>query len=165
MKERNIPLKNYLILLLLMIVTIFIVFYLSSWYNTSKEYYQNNSILSEYLPELKTEEIDSFLIDNPEVVIYYASAKDENIKAFERDFKKLIEKINIWLKDTNQKISLSGRYKELYIFALAKINASVAAQEEAEFAKESPAIVITAKSEISEETSSSEKSTFELVID
>ena len=95
MKKRVVPLKNYIILLLLTVGTVFIVFYLSSWYNTSKEYYKNNSILSKYLPELNVEEIDSFLIDNPEIVIYYASAKDENIKQFEKKFKKLIEKNEI----------------------------------------------------------------------
>lgn len=91
MQKRDIPLKNYIILLMIFLFTILLVFYLASWYNTSKEYYKNNSILSEYLSELKSDEIDSYLIDNPNVVIYYASAKDETIKSFEKEFKKLIE--------------------------------------------------------------------------
>ena len=95
MQERKIPLKNYFILLAISLGTIFLIFYLASWFNTSKEYYKNNSILSEFLPELKSEELSSYLIDNPEIVIYYASAKDENIKDFEKDFKKLIENYEI----------------------------------------------------------------------
>ncbi len=91
MKNRDIPLKNYIILLIISILTVILVLYLASWYNTSKEYYKNNSILSEYLSELKVDEIDSYLIDNPEIVIYYASAKDETIKEFEKEFKKLIQ--------------------------------------------------------------------------
>jgi len=93
--KRKIPLKNYIILLGITIGTIFLVFYLRSWYNTSKEYYKNNSIMAEYLSELKSDEINSYIIDNPEVVIYYASAKDTSIKSFEKKFKKLMEEHEI----------------------------------------------------------------------
>lgn len=93
--KRKIPLKNYIILLGLTLGTIFLVFYLRSWYNTSKEYYQNNSIMSEYLSELKSDEINSYIIDNPDVVIYYASAKDTTIKSFEKQFRKLMEEQEI----------------------------------------------------------------------
>lgn len=93
--KRKIPLKNYVILLGLTLGTIFLVFYLRSWYNTSKEYYQNNSIMSEYLSELKSNEINSYIIDNPDVIIYYASAKDTTIKSFEKQFKKLMEEHEI----------------------------------------------------------------------
>ena len=66
--KRKIPLKNYIILLGLTLGTIFLVFYFRSWYNASREYYQNNSIMSEYLSELKSEEINSYIIDHPDVV-------------------------------------------------------------------------------------------------
>lgn len=95
MKQNKIPLKNYLILSLIFLGTIFLVFYLKSWYNTVKEHYQNNSILSEYLSELKSDEISSYIMDNPEIVIYYASAKDTSIKSFEKQFKKLMEEHEI----------------------------------------------------------------------
>ena len=92
---KNIPLKNYLILLLVSLGTALLVFYLRSWYNASIEYYQNNSIMSEYLAEIKSDEINSFVIDNPDVVIYYASAKDTSIKSFEKSLKKLMEHYEI----------------------------------------------------------------------
>ena len=93
--KRKIPLKNYIILLAIALGTIFLVFYLRSWYNTSKEYYQNNSIMSDYLSQLKSDEINSYIIDNPDVVIYYASAKDTTIKSFEKEFRKLMEEYEI----------------------------------------------------------------------
>lgn len=95
MKSRNVPLKNYLILTIISLITLLTVFYLVSWYNTSKEYYQNNSILVTFLSELKSDEITSYLIDNPQKVIYYAAGKDEKIKEFEKQFKKLIEEEEI----------------------------------------------------------------------
>ena len=93
--KREIPLKNYIILFIIVVFTISFVFYLRTWYNTSKEYYQNNSIMSEYLSELKISEIGSYLVDNPNSIIYYASAKDTNIKPFEKKFKKLLEEYEI----------------------------------------------------------------------
>jgi len=95
MKKNNIPFKNFSILLFIVLGTIFLTLYLRSWYNASIEYYQNNSIMSEYLSELKSEEINSFIIDNPSIIIYYASAKDINIKSFEKSFKKLMEQYEI----------------------------------------------------------------------
>lgn len=93
--EKKIPARNYLILLILSIITIVLVFYLATWYKTSQEYYKNNSILSNYLSEIHTEEISSYLLDTPEVVIYAASSKDETIKPFEKEFKKLLEEHEI----------------------------------------------------------------------
>jgi len=120
MQERKIPLKNYFILLLISLGTIFLVFYLASWFNTSKEYYKNNSILSEFLPELKSEELSSYLIDNPEIVIYYASAKDESIKTFEKDFKKMIE--NYEIKDDLVYIDASKEENVNFVLELNKFS-------------------------------------------
>ena len=82
MEKREVPLKNYLILLMLTIGIVCLVFYLASWYNTTKEYYKNNSILSKYLPEVKSEEISSFLVDNPEIVIYVAIDNPKGITQY-----------------------------------------------------------------------------------
>lgn len=120
MQKRNIPLKNYLILTIVSLLTVFLVFYLVSWYNTSKEYYQNNSILSKYLSELKSDEMSSYLIDNPEIVIYYASAKDGNIKNFEKEFKKLIESNEI--KDDIVYIDASKEENSNFVSNINKIS-------------------------------------------
>ena len=118
MKNKNIPLKNYLILLAIFLGTIFATFYLRSWYNAAIEYYQNNSIMSEYLSELKSDEINSFIVDNPDIVIYYASAKDTTIKTFEKEFKKIMEKYEI--KDEVVYIDSS---KQENIDFISKLNA------------------------------------------
>ena len=112
--KRKITIKNYMILFGLTLGTVFLVFYLRSWYNTSKEYYQNNSIMSEYLSELKSNEINSYIIDNPEIIIYYASA----IKSFEKQFKKLMEEHEI-----NDDIIYIDSSKEENSTIISKLNA------------------------------------------
>lgn len=120
MKNRKIPIKNYIIMLFITIVTILLVFYLVSWYNASKEYYQNNSIMTSYLSEIKDVELSSYLIDNPDTVIYYASGKDESIKDFEKEFKKLIEKYEI--KDQIVYVDASKEENSAFISNLRELN-------------------------------------------
>ena len=75
----------------------------------------------------------------------------------------MIEKTSAWLEDTNQKFALAGRYKELYLYAIAKINASVAAQEEVAFAEASDAIVIKPNPQKLTEEDTTGKAVFELI--
>ncbi|MDD2434679.1 MAG: hypothetical protein PHO63_00290 [Bacilli bacterium] len=90
MSKKEIPAKNYIILLFVMALTVALVLYLISWYNVTKEYNKNNSVMTEFLGEIKLEEIDSYLIDNPDIVIYIGSSRDADIKSFEKSLKKLI---------------------------------------------------------------------------
>ncbi len=106
MKKREIPKKNYVILTFVMILTVFGVFYAVSWYNTAKEHYMNNSIMTDFLSEINPEEIDNYIMDNPVSIIYLASSKNTDIKSFEKSFKKLIQeeeiKDSIIYMDTNK---------------------------------------------------------------
>jgi len=95
MKKKEIPKKNYIILALIVIFSILTVFYFTSWYNATKEYYMNNSVMAEFLSEINPEEIDNYIMDNPVSVIYFASSKNTDIKSFEKSFKKLIKEEEI----------------------------------------------------------------------
>lgn len=90
MKKREIPKKNYIILLLIIIAVVGLSFYAASWYNTINEYYKTNSVISEVLPEIETNTFSSFLLDNPDIVVYISSSSDSTVKHFENQFKKVI---------------------------------------------------------------------------
>ena len=90
MEKRIVPTRNYIILGILIIATVVLTFYFVSWYEASKEYRQNNSVIADILPKITIEDIDNYLLDNPNTVIYMASSTDENIKDFEKQFKKLL---------------------------------------------------------------------------
>lgn len=90
MAKRNIPLKNYVIMIVITVLVAVLTFYLVEWYKTIKEYYQNNSVVAEVLPKIELESFESYLLDNSDVIIYVSKSNDQNIKEFEKKFKKYI---------------------------------------------------------------------------
>lgn len=101
-KTKNIAPKNYVIFGVVCILTVVLVFYLSMWYETRREYYKNNSVMSEVLAEINKTELSSYVLENPNAIIYIASSKDEGIKKFEKELKKFIQDHNL----TNQFVYL-----------------------------------------------------------
>lgn len=77
-------------MLVITILVIALTFYLVEWYKTLKEYYQNNSIVAEVLPKIESESIESYLLDNSDVIIYISKSNDQSVKTFEKKFKKYI---------------------------------------------------------------------------
>lgn len=90
MKKREVPKKNYVIFFVLTIVVIGLCFYLATWYKTLNEHYKNNSVIVEVLSEIEADSFSSFLLDNPDIVVYISSSKDIEVKNFEKKFKKII---------------------------------------------------------------------------
>ncbi len=112
MKKREIPKKNYLILLAIIVAVVGLCFYLMSWYKTIEEYYKTNSVISEVLPEIETETFSSFLLDNPDIIVYISSSSDSSVKTFEKQFKRLIVEYslnsNIIYFDTDKETNVNG---------------------------------------------------------
>lgn len=95
MKKREVPKKNYIIMGVIAVATICLTFYLALWYKTIRDYNLNNSVIVEILSQIEEESISSYLLDNPTTVIYLASSNDQEIKSFERKFKKYIADNNL----------------------------------------------------------------------
>lgn len=112
MKNKSIPKKNYLFLFLLVVGVVGLTFYLASWYKTIDDYYENNSILSKVVAEIDSETFSSFLLDNPDTVVYISSSADASVKGFEKQFKKMIVDNNltnnIYYFDINKEINEDG---------------------------------------------------------
>lgn len=90
MKKRNIPKKNYFIVLLMTFFVVCLTFYFAEWYKIIKEHYENNSIIIDAISKIEEESISSYLLDNPNTVIYIASSNDKSIKKYESQMKKYI---------------------------------------------------------------------------
>lgn len=82
-------------MLLLMIFVVCLTFYLAVWYKTIKEHYENNSIIVEVVSQIEEESISSYLLDNPNTIIYLASSNDSEVKSFEKKLKKYITDKNL----------------------------------------------------------------------
>ena len=94
MKKNNkeIPKKNYFILILLSIGTILLVFYLSNVYKERVEYKNQNNNIMNFLSEIKEEELNNYILDNHDTIIYISSSLSDANKKFEYDLKKFIDK-------------------------------------------------------------------------
>ncbi len=92
---KKIPQKNYIILTIVFLVTIALTFYIRSWYNTSKEYYAQNSVMKEIAREIKNEEIANYTLESQKFILYVSSGHNTELKDFENQFKSTIKKLEI----------------------------------------------------------------------
>ena len=93
--KREIPVKNYVILILVFLVTIVAVFYVRDWYNTTKNYYAQNSVMTKVVREIKSEEISNYILENQRFILYVSSGQNGELKNFENDLKDLIKKMDL----------------------------------------------------------------------
>ena len=90
---RQISTKNYVIFAGLVIFTILTVLYLGKWYKTTEEYLTSISPLASILRVITIEELDSYLLDNPDAVVYITD-KDKTYN-YEEELKKLVENYDL----------------------------------------------------------------------
>lgn len=91
-KEKNIPLKNYIILAVVLIVSIILVIYFYMWYNAYEESKLNTMIMDKYLQVINYNELNNYLVENKDAVIYSSVLEDQKIRDFEKRFKNIIIK-------------------------------------------------------------------------
>ena len=98
MKEelRKIPRKNYVILGVVILVSLLIVYYLYMWFTAYKSTKEGEVILDKYMTVINYNELDDYLVENPDGIIYVGILNDEDITKFEKKFKNSIKnnKIN-----------------------------------------------------------------------
>lgn len=90
-KKREVPKKNYYLLALLLICTVALVCFLANWYLVDQQT-KYTGVITSVLSEVKEDELSSYLVDNTNVIIYFASSKDAGLKGFEEEFKNYINK-------------------------------------------------------------------------
>lgn len=89
--KREIPIKNYFIVFIIGLITIAVVLYLATLYKNTK-INDEKSIMSEYLFNISAVELDNYLLENPEIIVYWSNAEDLENEKFEKKLKKFIIK-------------------------------------------------------------------------
>ena len=128
--ERKIGIKNYLIITLIFILATAITLYLCNVYRVYEESKRQIPILRGTLYEIKSEELEHYLSENPTTMLYICTASNLTCRNYEKDLKKYVVKeelqeIIIYLnlseeeKETfaetfNQKYSTSLKLKNNY---------------------------------------------------
>lgn len=94
-KEKEIPLKNYILLSIVLILTIVVVIYFFMWKNTYEKSKLQTPILDDYLLVINYNELNNYLVENKDAIIYVSKLNDESIRLFENKFKNIINKNNL----------------------------------------------------------------------
>lgn len=89
---KKIPLKNYVILFVIVLITIIFTMYLSSFY---KEKNKTESILSDYISEIKEQELTDYIIEKPIIFMYISDKYNLSNNNFEQELKNKINKENL----------------------------------------------------------------------
>jgi len=84
---RKIPMKNYIILGVVIAVTLLILYYFYMWVDVYKESKINIPIMDKYMTVINYNELDNYLVENPNTIVYVSVLEDEEIRKFEKDFK------------------------------------------------------------------------------
>jgi len=103
---RVIPKRNYIILLGVIVGSFLLLYYFYKWFDTYEESKLNMRILDSYMQVINHNEIDDYVIENPNAIIYVSMLQDKDIREFEIKFKqkykeRLVEKEILYLDMTN----------------------------------------------------------------
>ena len=94
-KLREVPFKNYLYLFLILLGSILLLIYIYTWYETYNENKLHTSIMNDYLTVINYNELDNYIIENKDAIIYVSILGDTDINRFEEKFKNDIVKNNL----------------------------------------------------------------------
>ena len=86
--KRNIKLKNYIILGLIFIAATAVTLYLSELYKVYDAYQKQTPVIRDTLSEIKSEDLEHYILDNPTTVIYMCTSNEMVCRNYEKDLKK-----------------------------------------------------------------------------
>ena len=92
---RKIPFKNYVILGVVFVVTIFLLYYFYLWVDAYKESKVNIPILDKYMTVINYNELNNYVVENPDTLVYVSVLENEEIRAFEKQLKSKYKKDKI----------------------------------------------------------------------
>ena len=120
--ERNVPFRNYVILSILLILSVIFVIYFYMWYS---EFYNTKiytPIIDDYLNVINYNELDTYLIENKNVIVYTSILYDEESRNFEKKFTKVIKDYSLSNKIIYLDLTEQYKDKNLYSFIVDKYN-------------------------------------------
>ena len=94
-KEEKNLFRNYIILAIFVALGVGITLYFCKVYKVYDDYQKATPVIQGTLSEIAPEELDHYVVDNPQTIIYMCTASNENCRHYEKDFKKYIEKESV----------------------------------------------------------------------
>ena len=109
---RDVPKKNYIYLFLILLGSLLLLLYIYTWYDAYNENKLNTSIMDKYLTVINYNELDNYIIENKNAIIYVSILGNEDISKFEKKFKNLVSEHNLkndilYLDISNENINVA----------------------------------------------------------
>ena len=122
---RVIPKKNYIILGIVILVSLLIIYYFYMWVSAYKDAKENVPVLDNYMNVINYNELDNYIVENPDSIIYVSVVDDIEINKFDKklansiknnDFNKDVLYMNITetIKDDSIKRKMIEKYSLKY---------------------------------------------------
>ena len=119
---REVPLKNYFILGILLIFSLLLVYYFYLWIDAYNDTKLNKPILNKYMEVINYNELENYLVESPNAIIYVSVLENREIRNFEKKIKGLFKNNQVnkkvlyldlteELKDKKIKDEINDKYK------------------------------------------------------
>ncbi len=120
---RNVPTKNYIILGIVLLVSLGLVYYFHLWFKAYNENELSNRIMDKYMDNINYNELDNYLVENNNSIVYVSVLNDNDIREFEKKFKTLFRKKKIihnvlYMDVTNDMLEFNHRYSNINVPAI-----------------------------------------------
>lgn len=89
---REIPKKNYIIMIFITLSVVIVTIALGNAYNNREK---KTSDIYSFLSEIKVNDLDTYLLENPNAIIYISDKYDLNNEKIEETIKKDITELNV----------------------------------------------------------------------
>ncbi len=132
-KLREVPMKNYIYLFVILLGSTLFLIYIYTWYETYEENKLYTSIMNNYLTVINYNELDDYIIENKDAILYVSILGDKEINRFEENFKNNIVDSNLrnnilYLNVTEetknnaiQKFGIDEKFPYLVVYTNGKI--------------------------------------------
>ncbi len=132
-KLREVPIKNYIYLFLILLGSLLLLIYIYTWYEAYNDRKLNTSIMNNYLTVINYNELDDYIMENKDAILYVSILGDKEIYKFEEKFKNNIMDNNLknailYLDLTNEnrtsatsKLQIEENFPYLVVYTNGKI--------------------------------------------
>ena len=94
-KKKDIPKKNYFILGIILIISCILVYYINTWYSLYQYEKRGNSPITTYMEIINYNEVENYIEENSDAIIYISKSNNLKIRKFEEDNEKLFKKLEL----------------------------------------------------------------------
>lgn len=117
---RNVPTKNYIILGVVLLVSLGLVYYFHLWFKAYNENELSNKIMDKYMDNINYNELDNYLVENNNSIIYVSVLNNNEIREFEKKFRTLFRKKKIdnnvlYMDVTNDLMEFNHKYSNINV--------------------------------------------------